>query len=517
MLNRKSQYNGVTLVPKVGEPMREGPLVLSVDVGTTNLKAGVVAPDGQVYSVVQQELPLLRDETGAAEHDPETLWNTFCTVAAQAAQPYRERIAALVLSAYQLSLLAVDAQGTPLTRIVTLLDTRPQQTYPRLLQRIDAHQIYHLTGCPPLFHYPLSKLFWLQQQHAEVFKQARWFVGAKEYLLHRLCGGWATEASLATATQLMNLHTLEWEPEICRMIGIDIQQLPSPVPAQQSLGPLLPEARSRLGLAQGCQVVPGVYDGGAVAIGIGALLPETGAINMGTTAMIRAALPHPVLDADPSMRLQTCYLAADRWFPGGAINNAGVTLRWLRDQLLGIDYDTMNREAASVPDTAGLYFLPFLSGERNPQIGNQASGVYFGLRAYHSRAHLVRATMEGVCFALRVVYDALRDNGVMPQRICVGGGGARSPLWMQTLANVLQTPLYISTASEPGLVGSAILGYTALGAYPDVLQATQQMAHLGEQFTPEPNQTERLQNRYRFFRQLMSDLAGVFAEHARVG
>jgi len=485
-----------------------------VDVGTTNIKAGVVDADGRVLQMVQQELPLERDESGRAEHDPHLLWDTFRTVAQQVAGDYSQQISALVLSAYQLSLLAVDEQGKPLTGIITLLDTRPQQTYSRLASRMDARQLYERTGCPPLFHYPLSKLFWLKTTRPDLFAGARRFVGAKDYLIYRLTGQWVTEASLGTATQLMNLHTLQWDEVALGLLGLDAERLPEPVEADKVLASLPPEVCAQLGLPEGCQLGPGVYDGGAVAIGIGTMLEGTGAVNLGTTAMLRVALPRPVLDGDPAMRLQTCYLACGKWFPGGAINNAGITLRWLRDNVLHIDYETMNREAESVSDTAGLFFLPFLSGERNPQIGNAASGVFFGLRGYHTRGHIVRAAMEGVCFALRIVYDALQENGVTPQEIRIGGGGARSPLWMQTMANVLGIPLQVSHVEEPALVGSAILAYTALGVYPDVVRATKAMVRTGRQYLPQQDAVEGYAKNYRFFRRLMRDLADAFKEHA---
>ncbi|MCS6829301.1 MAG: gluconokinase [Armatimonadota bacterium] len=494
--------------------MEGEPLILSVDVGTTNIKAGVVEASGHVLQVAQQELPLARDENGKAEHDPQLLWDTFCAVARRVSSGYSSRIGALVLSAYQLSLLAVDERGEPLTAIITLLDTRPQQTYPQLLERMDARQLYQRTGCPPLFHYPLSKIFWLKTNHPHLFEKARWFVGAKDYLIYRLSGQWVTEASLGTATQLMNLYTLQWDEVALDVLGLPPAKLPTPVEANSVLAVLPSSMCAQLGVAEGCRLVPGVYDGGAVAIGIGALLGGTGAVNLGTTAMLRVALSEPVLDSDPAMRLQTCYLACGRWFPGGAINNAGVTLRWLRDNVLHIDYEAMNHEASGVCDTAGLFFLPFLSGERNPQIGNAASGVFFGLRGYHTRGHIVRATMEGVCFALRIVYDALQQNGVAPQEIRIGGGGSRSPLWMQTMANVLGVPLQVSQVDEPGLVGSAILGYSALGFYPDAVQATEAMVRSGRQYLPQEQAIAHYEKKYHFFRQLMHDLAAAFAQHA---
>ncbi len=506
-------YNGVERMEREDKSVGVS-LIVAIDVGTTNIKAGVVDAEGRVLRVVQKELPLVRDETGRAEHDPHVLWEAFRSVCREVGAGYGAQVQALVLSAYQLSLLAVDEHGEPLSGIITLLDTRPQRTYPALREAMDARRLYERTGCPPLFHYPLSKLFWLKHTLPEVFSKSRWFAGAKDYLIHRLTGRWVTEASLGTATQMMNLASLQWDDYALELVGVEPERLPAPVHADRVLAEVEPAVCDELGVARGCVLVPGVYDGGAVAIGIGAMLEGVAAINLGTTAMLRVALPHPLLDADPAMRLQTCYLACGRWFPGGAINNAGVTLRWLRDNVLNIGYDAMNSEAETVDDSAGLFFLPFLSGERNPQIGNAASGVFFGLRGYHHRGHIVRAVMEGVCFALRIVYDALRENGVQPSEIRIGGGGSRSALWMQTMANVLGAPLQVSVVEEPGLVGSAVLGYTALGLYPDVVRATQAMVRPGNRYEPQEAVMEQTERRYRFFRRLMSDLADAFAEHA---
>lgn len=495
--------------------MHDEPLILAVDVGTTNIKAGVVDARGRVIKTAQQELPLLRDETGKAEHDAEAMWNTLCTVCRQVSSDHSQQIHVLVLSAYQLSLLPVDEHDKPLTGIITLLDTRPQQTYSELRARADATSLYQRTGCPLLFHYPLSKTYWLKRQHPELFAKARRFVGAKDYLIYRLTGQWVTEPSLGTATQMMNLNTLQWDDYALQLLELDAARLPEPVDSHRVLCELPPHSCAQLGVREGCLLVPGVYDGGAVAIGIGAMLKHIGAMNLGTTAMLRVALPEPLLDADPSMRLQTCYLACDRWFPGGAINNAGVVLRWLRDSVLYIDYDTMNREAQTVTHSANLYFLPFLSGERNPQIGNAASGVFFGLRGYHGRGHIVRAAMEGVCFALRNVLEALLENGVRIEGMRIGGGGSRSELWMQTMANVLALPLQVSRVDEPGLVGSAILGYTALGVYTDVIQATNAMVQPGEHYPPDERLASDYRSKYAFFRRIMTELTELFAQHAQ--
>lgn len=492
-------------------------LALAVDVGTTTIKAGVVDGAGQVLRTAQKELEVLRDEQGRAEHDPHALFQAFVQVCREAAQGYAESIGLLVLSGYQLSLLPLSRDGEPLAPIMTLLDTRPQESFPELLQRVDAQELYRRTGCPPLFIYPFSKLYWLKTHRPSIFQEAWAFTGVKDYLLHRLLGRLCTEASLATATQLMNLSTLQWDPYPLEVLGLSAERLPEVVPSDAVLGTLPPASRSLLGLSREVAVVPGVYDGGAVGLGLGAMEGRVGVINLGTTAMLRVAAPQPALDSQPLMRLQTCYLTSGHWFPGGAINNAGVVLRWLRDNVLGLDYEAQSAEAASVPDPANLFFLPFLSGERNPQIGNVASGVFLGLRGHHRRGHLVRAAMEGVAFALRLVLEALRENGVAFQELRVGGGGARSAVWMQILASALGLPLQTTPVAEPSLVGSAMLGWVALGHYPNLQEATKAMVRKGPRFQPEEEKRGAYEERFAFFRYLVEHLGEAFRRHQVLG
>ena len=485
--------------------------ILAVDIGTTHLKAGRFGWDGQLHQVVVRELPLIRDETGRAEHDPEILWDQWVEAVREAAGEASDEIRWLVLSAYQLGLMPVDAAGRPLMGMMTLLDTRPQETFPGLLARMDIGRIYQRTGCPPLFQYPLAKLEWLRVRRPEIFHQARWFVGAKDFLLFRLLGRFLTEPSLATATQLMNVHTLRWDPEILSLVELTEDRLPEVVPPETRIGPLRPEAARALGLRPDVEVIAGVYDGGAVGLGLGAVASGVGAMNLGTTAMIRLVADRPILDRFPQMRLQTYYLAGGRWFPGGAINNAGGVLRWLREALLGLEYAEQDALAEAVGRPTRLLFLPFLTGERYPGISHLASGVIFGLRAHHSRGHLIRAAMEGVAFALRLILEALRASGLPPFRLRAGGGGTRSALWVRILASVLQIPVEIPEVLEPALTGSAALARFAIGAAPDLRSAVREMPV--RIYEPVADWVPTYERQFERFQALLEDLEAAFRRH----
>lgn len=497
--------------------MGSNSLVLAVDIGTTNIKAGIVDEDGSILRLTQKELTVDKDETGKAEHDPDSLFKAFIDVCREVSLGFEDRISILVPSTYQFGLLPVDADFRPLTGMMTLLDTRPQESYPELLDLFDVHKLYNLTGCPPLFQYPFSKIYWIKTRRPDIFNKTRYFLGSKDFLLAKLLGMPYTEASLGASTSLMNIRTLQWDSYPLGLLGIDSDYLAPVVPSEQELCILPSQTAELLGLKGGVRLVPGVYDGGAVGIGLGGMEPGVGIINLGTTAMLRVAEPGPVLDGNPLMRLQTCYLADGRWFPGGGVNNAGVVLKWLRDNIFGMSYDELIAESQTVSDSADLYFLPFLSGERNPQIGNAASGVFFGLRTYHKKGHMIRAALEGISFMLRMILESLNDNNLHMQNIRVGGGGSRSKVWMEILASVLDVPLQVAAVDEPALVGSAIIGYTASGRYGSFSEATAAMVTLANIYTPVESNAERSRNEYGFFKYLINNIGEAYKEHNRRG
>lgn len=312
----------------------------------------------------------------------------------------------------------------------------------------------------------------------------------------------------------MNVHTLRWDPEILSLVELTEERLPEVVLPETRMGPLRPEAAEALGLRPEAEVIVGVYDGGAVGLGLGAVAPGIGAMNLGTTAMIRLVADRPILDRFPQMRLQTYYLAGGRWFPGGAINNAGSVLQWLQEAVLGLAYAEQEALAEAVGRPTGLLFLPFLTGERYPGISHLASGVIFGLRAHHNRGHLARAAMEGVAFALRLILEALRANDLPPLRLRAGGGGTRSALWMRILASAFQIPVEVPEIAEPALTGSAALARVAIGAAPDLWSAVREVPV--RIYDPVPDWVPIYERQFERFQALMRDLEEAFRRHQEI-
>lgn len=289
--------------------------------------------------------------------------------------------------------------------------------------------------------------------------------------------------------------------------------------SDQPAGELLPEPAKELGLPPGLPVVPGAGDGGLANLGSGAIDPGQAAVTIGTSGAMRKILSEPWLD--PAGRLWCYHLAPGRWFAGGAINSGGVLLRWLRDGLLSDErdralaageepYDRIIALAqAAGPGAQGLLFLPYLYGERTPYWDPRARGVLFGLAPHHSKAHLARATIEGVCMGLALVHDLLRDSPGGISEIRASGGFTRSAAWVQTLADVLGAAIAVPRVRESSAMGAAILGMKAVGAIKSLSQA-KDLIPVETNFEPDRARGSFYRERLEMFRELYLRLKESF-------
>lgn len=490
-------------------------LILSVDIGTTNLKAGVVDEKGNILSLYRKETPIERDNEGKAEHNPEVLFGAFVEAVKEVAKGFEDKISLIVPSSYMFGLIPVDENLNPLMGMMTLLDLRAKETYEEFLKTMDVKEVYKRTGYTPTFHAPLFKIYWLKKKRNEIFNKTRFFLSSKDFILLKLLGEPFSEPSISSATGYMNVNTLDWDDYVLDILGIDKNRLPTIVPSDKILADLPFETKGLLGLSGDVKVLTGVYDGGAVGIGIGAFEEEVGAINIGTTGMFRVAYPEAIFDKEESMRLQTYYLSSGKWFIGAAINNAGVVLKWLRDNVFNMPYEELTHEA-SKEDSSNLFFLPYLTGERDKEIGNIASGVFFGLKNTHTRGHMIRAAMEGVAFSLRMIYEALKDNNIKIREIRAGGGATNSPLWMEIFASTLGLPIKVSKVEEPALVGSAVLGYYTLGRYGNLSEATKEMVSVENVYMPNEKEINYYEKKFQFFKKLSRELKSLFEAHSKL-
>jgi gluconokinase len=450
--------------------------VIGVDIGTTSTKTVVFTLAGKVAAHHAVDYPLLRPTAEAAEQDPERILDAVLEtlrVALQGCPAGPREIVCVSFSAAMHSVIAVDAQGVPLTRCITWADNRAAAWAERIRRDPGGDAIYRRTGTPIHPMSPLAKLAWLRDEQPEVFARAARFAGIKEFVFFRLFGQWIVDHSIASATGLFNLAALDWDDGALAVADVRREQLSTLVPTTHHVHGLDPQVAAALGLPADTPFVVGANDGVLSNLGVDAIQPGEVAVTIGTSGAMRAVVDRPL--TDPSGRT-FCYALTERhWVVGGPVNNGGSVLRWMRDEFaaaesetarrLGIDpYDVLTRIAERVPAGAGgLLFHPYLAGERAPLWNADLRGSFFGLAMHHRKEHMIRAALEGVIFNLCSILPAVESLVGTSRSIKATGGFARSGLWRQMMADVFERDVVVPESFESSCLGAAVLGLYALG------------------------------------------------------
>lgn len=488
-------------------------LTLAIDLGTTNLKVGIVDSNGELLVLRKSPVRTINKEAGAAEHDPNELKRLIIDLSKQALNhEYRDRIEYICSSTYHFGLMFLDKEHQPISGMTVLTDIRAQKTFGEFKDFFSDYDIYRNTGCPLLGQFVLPRLYYFFKKEPELLKKAAYLAGSKEFLFHWMTGEFVTEASIASASQLFNCHKFNWDEEILGKLGLSSSQFPTIKDGTKHMAPLLEELRSELGLRKGVQVVLGLYDGGALSVGLSGLAPKIGILNVGTTAMIRVPSPKPVFDAGENKRIQAYAFREGLFGNGGALNNAALPLDWLRAKLFDVDlHDPSLLEIKNEPP---LLSLPYLTGERDSKVGPYASGIFFGMRREHSRIDFARSLLQGVAYSMRYIYEALQENDLVISELRMGGGGTAWKAWPQMFADTLGIPILIPTAQEVALIGSAMIALTASGHYPDLGTASRRMIKSGIRIEPDRSRSEIHNEHYEFFKQLRESMSDLYRIHS---
>jgi gluconokinase len=472
-------------------------VVIGVDMGTTSAKAVAFTADGVARASGQHGYELSTARGGGAELDPDevvTGAQEATRQAVAAAQDAGHRVAGLSLSAAMHSLIALDERGRPITPALTWADGRASEQARRLRAQPEGLELHRRTGTPVHPMSPLVKLRWFAEREPEVAAKARHWVGLKECALKELTGELVVDHGIASATGLLDLARLDWDPEALAYAQIARDQLAEPVEPTAAL-PCSAQAGRRIGLPAGTPVVAGGGDGPLANLGLGAIRPGTVACSIGTSGALRAAAGEPRVDERGRV---FCYaLAPGRFVVGGAVNNGGIVLDWLADALapdLAAGEQSSAAALLELAETApagsgGLLFLPYLLSERAPHWSGDPRGVFLGLTRSHRREHLVRAAVEGVCLQLAVVLASMEEAGVGIGEIRATGGFSRSPLWRRMLASAFGRPLGFAASPEGSSLGAALLGMIALGMLDSIDRAADLIA-IADREEPDPGEAE---------------------------
>lgn len=461
-------------------------LILSIDVGTTNIKAALVDEDGRlVGDAKSSSVGIESDAPGKAEHDAHKLRHALVEVCGKAIGSRGADIDGLALTSYMFGLVLVDKAGEPLTKVSTFLDTSTQTHYPRLLEAVgDVQGMYLRTGCPPIFQYPISRLHYLATHDPALCARAARVLDSKSFLMHVLTGEYVTDHSTANSLGCLDTEG-RWDAPLLAVLGFSAEQFPRVGNGFREKLPLKPELCAQLGVKAGTPVSIGLYDGAALAAATSGFAERIAVGNFGTSGMLRVPTAAPIQDPEGGA-IQSCLLQPGMFFTGSGINNCTIATNLLLD-LLKTDFDYL-RQDLSEPGARGVMTFPYLTGERDMLIGNIGTGTVFGLGLSTTRDDLARSFLEGVAFSYRFIRQKLDPQNAI-REFRLGGGGSANLAWMQIMADVLDLPVRLTSNPEMGIIGGACLARHGDG--PDLLAASQRIMREARQIEPNAANAKR--------------------------
>ena len=490
-------------------------MFLGVDVGTGGTRAILVDREGRVVvSESCEHKPIYSAEIGWAEQDPEDWWRA-AKVAISAitrwAASNGNKIEAVGLTGQMHGCVMLDERGSVLRPALIWCDQRTQPQCDWLTEKIGYDRLIELTCNPALPNFTLTKLLWVRQHEPEIFAKIRHVLCPKDYVRFRLTGEYAMDMQEASGTLLLDVTNRRWSKEIAEAAAIPMEWLPRLFEGPEVCAHISKEAYSDTGLTAGVPVVAGSGDQGAGAVGMGILEPGSVSATIGTSGVVFAATGAPT--KDPKGRLHTfCHAAPGLWHVMGVTNGAGLSLRYIRDTFAPRkSYDELTALASAIPaGSDGMFWLPYLFGERTPHLDPQARAAFVGISASHTLGHFVRAVLEGVAFSLKDTFTLFAELGIPVGKIRLGGGGARSPLWRQVQADVYGRPVELLEAEEGGAFGAALLAGTGFGAWSSVQAACD--ATIRPAFVVQPASADLMQQTYKRYRKLYPALKNTELE-----
>ena len=466
--------------------------VLGIDLGTTEVKAGLVTLDGRLLGLARAGYRTDTDpSSGRAEQDPEAWWGAVITIVRKLAPEAGAEVVAIGLDGHGPSLVAVDDDGRPTRPAIIWSDGRAAAEQAELAEATGL-QGWALAGLPAAL--------WVERNEATVAAATRWYLATWEFLAFRLTG--------VAATSLV-----EGQPypstAVLATAGIDPQRIPAPVVAGEVVGGLTDVAAEQLGLRPGTPVVAGVVDAWASYHGAGMTSAGDALDPGGAGGGFGVYWDRPLVVAGS---FSTIAPLPGLYSVGGAMAATGRAIDWFRGAILGDTIPTaalLAEAATTPPGAAGVLFLPYLAGERSPLWDPTARGAFVGLSLAHSRGHLVRAIVEASALAIRHVAEPILAAGVRVRDMRVCGGPARNETWNQVKADVTGFPVLIPAVLETAVVGAAILGASGIGAYADVRAAIQGMTRVARRLEPRPELRELYDSAYEAYTSLHPAIAPI--------
>jgi xylulokinase len=496
--------------------------VLGIDIGTGGTRALIMDEKGRILaSATEEHEAFASPKVGWAEQRPEDWWRAAGLAIRKALALGKlrgEQIACVGFSGQMHGAVMLDGSGEVVRPALIWCDLRTDKQCQELNEKIGRDRLIQLTCNPALPNFTLTKFLWTRENEPENWSRVRSVMLPKDYVRFRLTGDRAIDMADASGTLMLDVARRKWSDEVLQVAEIDRALLPALYESPDVCGKVSAIGAEATGLAAGTPVVAGAGDQAAGATGMGVVTPGTVSATIGTSGVVFAATDRPALD--PQGRLHTfCHAVPGRWHVMGVTQAAGLSLRWFRDRFASASvddgrdpYERLTEEAATAPPGAdGLLWAPYLMGERTPHLDSEARGILVGLTVSHTRAHVIRAILEGVAFSLRDTFTIFGEMNVPVKSILLGGGGARSPLWRQIQADVYGHEVGIVEAEEGAAYGAAILAGVGAKIWPSVDAACNAVVRVAARVQPDRSNVAKMDDSYKVYRRLYPAMKSIFS------
>ena len=489
--------------------------LMGLDISTTSAKALIINAAGEVIAVGSAPQPISQPKPLWSEQNPADWWDGMKqSIRAALAESGLQGgdISAIGLTGQMHGLVLLDDKGEVLRPSILWNDQRTQAQCDYMTAKIGADRLIKLTGNPAVTGFTAPKVLWVRDNEPEVYGRAAQILLPKDYIRYKLTDGYATDLAGAAGTSLLNVAERAWSQEVLDALDIPADWLPPVHEGSEVTSVISAAGAAATGLRAGTPVVGGGGDQAAGAIGMGCVAPDTIGVTVGTSGVVFAPLAEYAWE--PQGRLHAfCHSVPGAWHLMGVMLSAAGSLQWHRDSLApDMSFDALLDEAAHVPaGSEGLFFLPYLTGERSPHPDPLARGAFIGLTSRHSRGHLTRAVLEGVAFGLKDSFTLIARAGLPAEyEVRISGGGAQSAVWQQIIADVLGAALVNINTTEGGAFGAAILASVAAGMHSDVAAACSAMIKRGARVNVGAD-ADVYAERYALYQSLYPTLKDTFA------
>jgi xylulokinase len=481
-------------------------ILLGIDLGTSSLKSVLISVDGEMLGSGQWEYPIAIPEFGAAEQDPADwiqalIFSIHQALKVSGIEP--NQLEGIGISGQMHGMVCLDEGDHVVRPAIIWADQRSQKQVQYVHEYIGKENLGNLTANPLATGFMLSSWLWLRENEPEIAQKTKKLLLPKDFLRFYLVGEWGTDPSDACGTAMFDVRNNNWSLSLLEALDIDQSMLPTVFPSSKIAGGLRSMVADELGLPNGIPVVYGGGDQAVQALANGLVSEGELSCTIGTGGQLLSPVRTP--RHDPKLRLH-CFnhVVPDLWFLEAAILSAGLSLRWLRDALkVDLSYQELTDTAVEAGGSKGLYFLPHLIGERTPYMDPESRAMFWGLTLEHGLGQLVSAVLEGVVFALKECFDVMSQLEICADKVIVSGGGGKHKLWLQTVADVFDLPVYRTQQIEAAAIGAALLAGLGTGEIANLEEAASWMnVRDGQPIRPKRTAVEVYRRKYQIWKQL---------------